>query len=131
MTTIIYKKLLGQYEITEINEHGSGRIQIEFEEPIDGNIIIRDLTLPLLRGVCSIECNKLEDGYITPKLYTGGLMHTIEGFIIKNGEIIRKGLDEEYVRRLSQVADALLLRIESIEKTITEIENKIERKIIF
>ena len=131
MTTIFYKKLLGRYEITEIREHGVDGIQIEFEEPIDGNVIICEETLPLSRGICNISATKLREGYIAPRLYTGGLIDAIEGFIIKKGEVIRKGLDEEYVRRLSEAANTLLLRVESIEESITEIENKIERKIIF
>ncbi|MBE6644635.1 MAG: hypothetical protein E7612_04555 [Ruminococcaceae bacterium] len=131
MTTVFYKKLLGRYEITKISEHGVGGIQIEFEEPIDGNVIICDETLPLLRGVCNIDAQRLEEGYIIPKLYTGGLIHTVEGFIIKRGEIIRRGPDEEYVRRLSEAANDLLLRVERLEKSIAEIQNKIERKIIF
>ena len=131
MTTVFYKKLLGRYEITKVSEHGVGGIQIEFEEPIDGNVIICDETLPLLRGVCNIDAQRLEEGYIIPKLYTGGLIHTVEGFIIKRGEIIRRGPDEEYVRRLSEAANDLLLRVERLEKSIAEIQNKIERKIIF
>ena len=131
MTTVFYKKLLGRYEITKISEHGVGGIQIEFEEPIDGNVIICDETLPLLRGVCNIDAQRLEEGYIIPKIYTGGLIHTVEGFIIKRGEVIRRGPDEEYVRRLSEAANDLLLRVERLEKSIAEIQNKIERKIIF
>ena len=131
MTTIIYKKLLGRYEIIEINGHRGEQVRIEFEEPIDGSLVLSDLPFTVMRGICSIDNSVLKDGYILPKLYTGGNMHTLEGFIIKKGAIIRDTPNEEYTKRLCVTVDALLTRIQQLEIKISELENKTERKITF
>ena len=131
MTTIIYKKILGRYEIIKIDERGGENMRIEFEDPIDASLIISDTPHPVVRGVCDVKCREILDGFITPKLYTGGNMQTLEGFTVKLGAVIKNPADDEYVRRLSEVADGLLLRICRLEAALCEIENKIERKITF
>ena len=131
MTTIFYKKLLGRYEIVEISDPRGETIRIEFEEPIDANIILSDMPYPVTRGVCNITSCEIVDGYIVPKLYTGGSIQSLEGFIVKKGAVMRKPADEEYTRRLCANLDGLLARICSLEAKVCELQNKIERKITF
>ena len=131
MTTIFYKKILGQYEITEISELSGKEIRFEFEEPLDGNLLISNAVFDISSGVCQLEAERIPDGEITPKLYTGGDMQKIEGFIFKHGAVIQKMPDSDYTRRLSITVDALLRRVDALEKALAELENKTERKISF
>ena len=131
MTTIFYKKILGLYEISEISEVCDGCIRIEFEEPLNAKLVISDLVLDVSCGVCSINADKLSDGEYAPKLYTGTVMQSIEGFIVKKGAVIQKNYDDDYVRRLSGTVDTLLHRIQSLEAAMNEVQDKIERKIVF
>ena len=131
MTTVFYKKVLGNYEISEICESAADDVRLEFEEPIDGKIVISSSVFELSRGVCRIKITNLTEGDLAPKLYTGGNMQKIEGFIHKRGAIMRKPLDQDYARRLSLTVDALFTRVQKLEKVLLEIENKIERKITF
>ena len=131
MTTIFYKKILGNYEIAEICASSSEEIRLEFEEPIDGKIVISSSVFDLYHGVCKIKTTNLTDGEISLKLYTGGIMQKLEGFIHKNGAVIQKTPDTDYAKRLAITVDALSVRIQKLERVLLEIENKIERKITF
>ena len=131
MTTIIYKKLLGRYEIHKIDEGGGESIRIEFEEPIDGSIILCDTPYSIRCGVCNIKKSTLTDGELIPKLYTGTAVMNIEGFIISHGAVVRKSPDADATRRLCAVVDELFYRVRALEDSISDIQNKIERKIQF
>ena len=131
MTTIIYKKILGRYEIIEINVSSRENLRIEFEEPIDANLIVSDIPYSVVRGVCNIPINKIPDGRVVPRLYTGAGVEMLEGFIISDGIVAREPVSDDYARRLSLTVDVLLLRIRNMETRIAELENKIERKIVF
>ena len=131
MTTIFYKKILGRYEISEISNLPGEEITFEFEEPVDGKLLISNSVFDICGGVCRIIAARLPEGEIAPKLYTGWGMHKIEGFIFKHGAVIQKAPDSDYVRRLSITVDAILHRMDAIEKALGELENKTERKITF
>lgn len=131
MTTVFYKKILGNYEISEICESSTEELRLEFEEPIDGKIVISSSVFDLYRGVCKIKTTNLPSGEISPKLYTGGIMQKLEGFIHKSGAVIQKAPDTDYAKRLAITVDALSVRIQKLERVLLEIENKIERKITF
>lgn len=131
MTTVFYKKILGNYEISEICESTGNGARLEFEEPIDGKIVILSSVFDLSRGVCNIKASHLPEGDLVPKLYTGGDMQKIEGFIHKLGAIIRKTPDADYARRLAVTVDALFSRVQGLEAVLDEMKNKIERKITF
>lgn len=131
MTTIFYKKVLGSYEISEVCEAPGEEVVLEFEEPIDGKIVIASSVFELSHGVCKAKTAKLPDGEISPKLYTGGIIEKIESFIHKSGTVIQKAPDADYVKRLAITVDAIFCRIQRLERLLGEIENKIERKITF
>ena len=131
MTTIFYKKVLGQYEISEISELSDEEIRIEFEEPIDGKLLISNAVFELASGVCRVKKDRLSEGEIDPKLYTGRDICKIEGFILSHGAIIRKGPDLDYIRRLSITVDTLIQRVDRLEAALGELEKKTERKITF
>ena len=131
MTTIFYKKILGRYEISEITELADKEIRFEFEEPIDGKLLISNAVFELSNGVCQVKKERLSEGEITPKLYTGGGMDKIEGFILSGDAVLRIPVDSDYTRRLSITVDAILMRVNALEKSLEELENKTERKITF
>ena len=131
MTTIFYKKILGRYEISEIRELADKEIRFEFEEPIDGKLLISNAVFDISSGVCITQKERLPEGEISPKIYTGGVMQKIEGFVLTDSAVIRKPPDSDYARRLSITVDTLLKRVATLEKALGELENKTERKITF
>ena len=131
MTTVFYKKILGHYEISEICESSGEDIRFEFEEPIDGKLVISNSVFDIFHGVCQTKVSNLSEGDISPKIYTGGDMQKIESFIVKQGAVLRKARGEDYIRGLSVTVDALLCRVQILEEKIAEVQNKIERKITF
>ena len=131
MTTIFYKKILGAYEISKITSPTDSDMRFEFEEPIDGKLLISNAVLELSSGACEVKKNRLLEGETEPKLYTGGDIQKIEGFILSSGAVIRKAPDQDYARRLASSVDALLHRVSALEASLEELKNKTERKITF
>lgn len=131
MKIIVYKMLLGRYEIREISDSGGDEIRIKFEESIDGKITLGELPFTLSCGVCKIPAAKLTDGEVTPKLYTGGKILPLESFIVSGGAIIRKNPDADYIRRIADAVDKLTHRVSDIEEELLEIQDKITQKINF
>ena len=130
MTTIVYKRILGRYEIGEISTtEGYGAV-IEFEKPIDGTLIVGTVTVQIKRG-----CGRTEllpsDGDYAPKLYTGGTLENIQGFTVSSGAVIPTPEDSEYLSRLALCVDSLLKRVGALEMALSSVEEKIERKITF
>jgi hypothetical protein len=131
MKTIVYKMILGRYEICEISDNGGDEIRIKFDESFDGKITLCGLPFILSCGVSRIPVSKLTDGEARPNLYTGGKILPLESFIVSKGAIIRKNPDSAYIRRVADAVDNLTQRVSHIEEKLAEIQDKITQKINF
>lgn len=131
MTIIVYKIRLGRYELTDIKDSGGEEIRIIFEEPTDGKLTLGERVFNVTRGICKLTSRELPEGDISPKLITGGVIRTLEGFVSRGGSVIRKCPDEEYIRLLAKTADELTARVKSLEDSLLEIKNKISQRIVF
>lgn len=131
MRIIVYKMVLGRYEISEIREDMGDEVRIKFEESIDGKIMLGRAVFPLSSGICKIPKSKLPEGDIHPKLYTASGLIPLESFIVNGGSIIRKNPDSDYVRHVAESVDGLTARVSDIEAQLSEIQNKITQQIRF
>ncbi len=131
MKTIIYKKVLGRYEIEKINDRGGDKILVEFCEPIDSKLTVAGRVFPVERGVARIDAKRLPDGELSPKLYTDGAVSSIEGFILSHGAIVRINVTDDYVRKLVSVVDELQLKVRSLEENCRKIQKKIDQPLQF
>ena len=131
MKTIVYKKILKQYRITEIREGTAGEICIKFEEPIEAKLLVGKSAFCVSCGIAKIPCEKLSDGEIEPKLYTGAGKEEIEGFIFLAGMPILKSPDGEYLRRLGEAYEKLLGRLNEYGEEMLKIKDRLEGKLKF
>ena len=119
------------YECTDIKDDGGNNISIVFDEPLCGTVIIKDKILPLVRGICKTCINELPDGECSPTLFTAGKKYKLERFFIKDGFVLRRPPDEEYVRELHENYFSLQKRVLEIEAELEKINGKINQKINF
>ena len=128
--TLVYKNCFESYNLIKIKNGESKKIKLVLEEPLNGKIALGELVFNLSGGVAEIDATKLPEGKNFPILYSGGKIKRLEGFIYSSGEISFLLPDPEYVRNLSaslailsERLDAALLKIEKLEKQITETIN--------
>lgn len=131
MTIIVYKTVLGRYELCEIARDTGDGYSIIFEHPIDAKLVIADRVYSVRRGLCNIEESALRDGEITPRLVTSCGVNTIEPFIVSGGAIIKKQPDAEYLRRTVRITQELFDRVAALEAEVGALKNKTEQKIEF
>ena len=131
MTTLIYKNLLGRYELSDVKSLGGEDVRIIFEEPFDGKLTLGERVFNVTRGICKLHSSELPEGEISPKLITGGSIKTLEGFISHGGSVIRKCPDSDYIRLLTKSVDELYKRVGGIESSLTEIKQKLNRTLEF
>ena len=131
MKTIIYKMRSSFYECTDIKNDSGEDIRIIFDEPISGSVIIGKSAYPLLRGICKMSIRDLAEGECLPTLLTNRKKYTLEGFYVKDGILLHKEPDGEYIRELFENYVALQKRLSEIEKALADIENRITQKINF
>ena len=131
MKIIIYKIILGKYELTDLRDDGGEELQILLEEPVSGRLMLGSRVFNVTRGMCKLKTHELPDGEISPKLITAGAIRNLESFISHGGHVSRKAPDAEYIRSLGAAADTLFKRVSAIEKTLTSIEKKLNQKIEF
>ena len=131
MTTIVYKKILNCYRIVKIHTDGSSEIVLQFANAIDAKLFIGKSALEVRCGKAEVKKAALCDGEICPKLYTGATLEEIEGFIFTNGAVLRKSLDESYVRELSEAVEEISEKLAEYESAISEIRCRIDGKLKF
>lgn len=131
MQTIIYKSILGRYEISDVTSSTGDGIRVLFDTPLDGHLTIGATVYPIARGVCKIPSTRLSDGEVLPRLVSGGAVKNLEGFTVTRGAVIRRSPDEEYSRRLAEAVDSLAKRISAIEAEIDTVRDKISQKLSF
>ena len=131
MKTIIYKKILNQYRITEMRENRSDEIFVKFEEPIEAKLIIGKAVFEVSCGIAKIPKINLSDGEIYPQLYTGSAKERIEGFIMHAGVPILKSPDGEYLKMLGEAYEAILKRLDEYGEDISKIKERLDQKLKF
>ena len=131
MKTIIYKKMLNQYRITEIQENRSDEICVKFDEPIEAKLIIGKSVYGVSCGIAKISKSKLPDGEIYPELYTGAGKEKLESFIMLSGVPFAKGPDEEYVKLLAEAYENIQKKLDEYGEDILKIKERLDQKLKF
>lgn len=131
MKTIVYKKILNQYRITEIRETSGNEICIKFEEPIEAKLLVGKLAFEVSYGIAKIPQGKLSDGEIRPNLYTGCRKEEIEGFFMLAGVPLCKSQDDEYLMRLGEAYEKLLTRLDEYGEELLKIKERLDGKLKF
>jgi len=131
MTILVYKSIIGRYELASISHDTGDGLTVIFEEPLDGKLIIGERVLNVKCGISKSESFILPDGDVTPRLVTSGGVKTLEGFISRRGEIIKKVPDAEYIRNIASALSALIGRVAANEAAIEKINEHINQKIEF
>ena len=131
MKIIVYKIRSNSYECINIKDDGGTEISIVFDEPISGTLTVKDKILPIVRGVCKTAVSELSEGECAPTLFSGGKRMRLESFYIKDGFVLRRAPDEEYVRELYENYSLLEKRVLKIESELENINERINQKINF
>ena len=131
MTTLIYKYILGRYELYDVKNLAGEEMRIIFEEPYDGKLTLGDRVFNVTRGVCKIHKSHLQDGELSPKLITSGSIKTLEGFIAHGGAVTRISQGADYARSLASSVDALFKRVAALEAALSEVNKNMNRKLEF
>lgn len=131
MITIIYKYALNQYIISEIRESIGEEILIKLSEPTDAALMIGNKAFHIECGTARIRCCDLREGRITPYIYKGKRRIPLEGFILKNGTVIREQRGDELSRELAVSLDSLSKTIAELSERISTLEDKVGGKIVF
>lgn len=129
MKTIIYKNRAKRYECAEILDRGGDDLEFIFELPIDCRMTISDTVVEIKGGVGKTKLSRIPEGDVSPKLFIGGKVHTLEGFTVSRGAVIRKRADEEYIRNLSEFCEELSKRVEELENKNEELIKLMTQKI--
>ena len=129
MKTIVYKMRLNQYECIEIHDNGGDRIKFVFEFPIKAKMLISKTVVDIADGIGMTSIKKIPDGDVTPKLFVGSSVYTIEGFTVNSGTVTRKAIDENYIRNLGKCYEELSHRVENIENQSKELQSLMTQKI--
>ena len=131
MRSIIYKRIFGAYEISDIEEGAGCDVTVKFEEAFDGILVIGDSDFSVSHGIAKINGEKLTDGVKYPKLYTDGGKEMLESFTVKGGAIIRHNPDTDCIRRLQKEVSELSERVSELELSDIEIKNRITQRLEF
>ncbi len=129
MTTIFYKIILGRYLIDKIAENAGMGVTLKLEEPIDAPLTIGENIHRFEKGVCRID--KLAEGEISPKLYTGARLNELEGFVYKNGAAHLKRDPNRFMADTLTALGVIEKRLYALETLSAELSEKISRKISF
>lgn len=129
MRTICYKIIFGRYEISAITEGEGNEITVKFENSIDGILALANTSFKIANGICKINADALCKGEIVPKLYTATGTVKIEGFLYKNGAILRHAPDADYIRELAKRVNMLEEKTSVLEASYAEIQNRMTQKI--
>lgn len=131
MKIIVYKMRLNSYECADVKDDGGDDVRIIFDKPLSGTLTVKDKILPLVNGICKTSVRELCDGECAPTLFTSGKKYKLESFFIKDGFILRRSPDGEYVRELCENYYQLKKRVSEIEAELEKINGKITQKIKF
>ncbi len=129
MKTVIYKIRAKRYECAEILDRGGDDLKFVFELPINARMLISDSVVEIKDGIGKTKLSRISDGDVSPKLFIGGKVHTVEGFTVSRGAVIRKRADEEYIRNLSEFCEELSKKVEKLEIKNEELEKLMTQKI--
>ncbi len=129
MKTIIYKKRLNQYECTEIQDGGGDRVKFVFDYPINAKMLISKTVVNVADGIGMTSIKKIPEGDVSPKLFSGSSVYTLEGFTVNKGAIIRRCADENYIRNLGRFCEELSIRFEKLEKQNEQLQTLMTQKI--
>lgn len=129
MKTIIYKIRANRYECTEVLDRGGDDLEFIFELPVSCRMTLSDTVVEIEGGVGKTKLSCIAEGDITPKLFIGGKVHTLEGFTVSRGAVIKKRADEEYVRNLAGFCEELSKRVEELENKNAELMKLMTQKI--
>ena len=131
MNIIVYEKIRGGYEISEIKYSADSILEIILPEPVEGIISIANITSRVERGVASFDISTLRQGVISPTLYNTEGAFKLESCVRKSKTIQRKTPDAEYIHSLSVLAGELEERLTSLEDLLLSLKEKIEKTTIF
>ena len=130
MKTIVYGKRNGEYECLRIEKRADASSPtFAFEEPISGKLVIGSYLLSVENGVTCEDISELKDGEYTPVLFCGNYPIRLEPIIVLDGGVLRKAADDEYIRRLGGICDALCRRLDETELALAEIKRGINEAI--
>ena len=129
MKTIIYKIRANRYECADVLDGGGDDLSFIFELPISCRMTISGTVIEIEGGIGKAKLSSIPEGYVTPKLFLGGKVHTLEGFTVSRGAVIKKRADEEYIRNLSEFCEGLSKRVEALEIKNAELINLMTQKI--
>ena len=93
MNIIVYEKIRGGYEISEIKYSADSILEIILPEPVEGIISIANITSRVERGVASFDISTVRQGVISPTLYNPEGAFKLESFVLKSKTIPRKTPD--------------------------------------
>ncbi len=131
MKTLVYEIRAGRYECASFKDGEGDEVKFVFEQPIDANLTIGERVYLLSRGTVRVKISDICEGEVHPRLYAGGRMHKLEGFIVKKGEIIPLAPDADYIKRLGGICEELTRKIKSIESELELINKKIYQPLEF
>ena len=131
MKTIIYKKRLGRYECVKITDNGGKDFKIVFDEPIDGKLSAGKGVFDVRSGVSTGLIASLGEGEIVPKLYSERKQLPLEPFTVSCGAVLPSRVNDEYARHLGEHYEILKVRIDTLEKALKDIYEKINQPLNF
>ena len=119
------------YECAEIRDDGGEDIRIIFDEPINGAVKIGKEIFSLSSGVCKANIKQFPGGELSPVLFANGKQYKLESFFVKDGILLTRAPDGEYIRELYESYRKLQKRISDIESRLEDMNDKITQKIKF